>query len=51
MKRIIFRVTPYNQAMIILLLGLIFTFVIFYGLTNHFNGVTIPKEYNILIGK
>ena len=43
--------TPDKQSKIILAFGLMLTFVIFYGLTNHFRGVTIPKEYEILIGK
>ena len=51
MKHTIFRFTPYEQAISVLIFGFGLTLVIFYGLTNHFNGVTIPKEYNILIGK
>jgi hypothetical protein len=51
MKQSIFGVTPDKQARMILVFGLMLTIVIFYGLTNHFKGVTIPKEYNILIGK
>lgn len=51
MKRTIFRLNPQNQATAILAIGLILTIIIFYGLTNHFRGVTIPKEYNVLLGK
>ena len=51
MKKNIFGLTPNRQSIIILTLGLIMTIIIFYGLTNHFNGVIIPSEYNILIGK
>jgi hypothetical protein len=51
MKQNIFGLTPDKQAKIILVLGLMLTIVIFYGLTNHFKGVTIPKEYDILIRK
>ncbi|TRX35450.1 DUF4405 domain-containing protein [Flavobacterium sp. ZT3R18] len=51
MKRNISNLTPKQQAKIILILGFILTVSIFYGLTNHFNGVTIPKEYSILVGK
>jgi hypothetical protein len=47
----IFGLNPTKQAITILIIGLIVTIMIFYGLTNHFNGVTIPTEYNILIGK
>ena len=51
MKQIIFGLSPNKQSIIILIFGLLLTIVIFYGLTNHFNGVTIPKEYEVLIGK
>jgi hypothetical protein len=43
--------TPERQAKAILFFGVCLTIVIFYGLTNHFNGVTVPKEYEVLIGK
>jgi len=51
MKQTILGMTPNRQAVAILTFGLLITIVIFYGLTNHFNGVTIPKEYEVLIGK
>lgn len=51
MNGTVLGVTPKNQAFVILALGLILTLVIFYGLTNHFNGVKISSEYNVLIGK
>lgn len=51
MQQTIFGLTPSMQAIAILTSGLLLTIVIFYGLTNHFNGVTIPKEYEVLIGK
>lgn len=51
MKQTIIGISPKRQSIGILTFGLILTFVIFYGLTNQFNGVPIPKEYNILIGK
>jgi hypothetical protein len=51
MKKQVFGLTPNRQATSILIFGAILTLTIFYGLTNHFKGVTIPKEYNILIGK
>ena len=47
----ILNLTPKFQTKIILVFGLIFTLIVFYGLTNHFQGVQIPKEYNILIGE
>ncbi len=51
MKQTIFGLTPNRQSFAILILGLFTNILIFYGLTNHFKGVVIPKEYNILIGK
>ena len=51
MNTTIFNLTPKQQAKGILTFGFIITIAIFYGLTNHFRGVEIPKEYNILIGK
>ena len=51
MKKNILYLTPDRQPTAMLIIGLLLTVVIFYGLTNHFSGVTIPKEYNILIGK
>ncbi|MFH7003459.1 hypothetical protein [Flavobacterium bizetiae] len=51
MEQSIFGLSPKAQSIIILVFGLIMTIVIFYGLTNHFHGVTIPKEYEVLIGK
>ena len=51
MKKSILSLTPSGQAKSILVLGLVLTIIIFYGLTNHFNGVKIPTEYNVLIGK
>ena len=51
MKYDILGLTPSGQSRLILTFGIIFTFVLFYGLTNHFTGVKIPTEYNVLIGK
>ncbi|MEJ8801921.1 hypothetical protein [Pontibacter sp. H249] len=51
MKQTIFGLSPNRQSIAIVTFGVVLTIVIFYGLTNHFNGVTIPKEYGVLIGK
>jgi hypothetical protein len=51
MKQKILGLSPSEQSNVILILGIFLTFVILYGLTNHFNGVIIPAEYNVLIGK
>jgi hypothetical protein len=51
MKNVVFNLTPTGQATAILIIGFVVTVTLFYGLTNHFEGVAIPKEYNLLIGK
>ncbi|WP_407535131.1 hypothetical protein [Elizabethkingia miricola] len=51
MKYTILGMQPLAQANTILLTGIVFTIFTFYGLTNHFRGVNIPKTYYILIGK
>jgi len=51
MKINIFGLTPNKQSKTVLIFGICLTILIFYGLTNHFEGVKIPIEYNILIGK
>jgi hypothetical protein len=51
MKQPVLGLTPKTQSILILVFGLMLTLAIFYGLTNHFKGVTVPVEYNILIGK
>ncbi len=47
----IMGITPYQQSVSILVLGACLTAVIFYGLTNQFDGVEIPSAYLVLIGK
>lgn len=44
----ILGLTPGAQAGIIISGGLVFTFLLFYGLTNQFKGVEIPESYRIL---
>ena len=51
MKHVIFGLVPNRQSNAIIIFGICVAIVIFYGLTNHFEGVKIPKAYNILIGK
>jgi hypothetical protein len=51
MNASIFNLTPKQQAKGILILGLVIIVLIFFGLTNHFQGVQIPTDYNVLIGK
>ena len=51
MKINIFGIQPNTQSKTILIFGILLAIVIFYGLTNNFEGITIPQEYNVLIGK
>lgn len=51
MKNKIFGIAPINQSYLILIIGIIVTLVILYGLTNGFKGLEIPNEYNVIIGK
>jgi len=51
MKHSIFGLTVNGQSKTILIFGICLTILIFYGLTNHFEGVEIPTDYKILIGK
>jgi hypothetical protein len=51
MKQNLFGFTPIRQTKAILTFGICLIVLMFYGLTNHFKGVRIPTEYNVLIGK
>ena len=51
MKQNLLGLTPNKQSKSILFLSACLTILIFYGLTNHFKGVKIPIEYNVLIGE
>ncbi|WP_200911875.1 hypothetical protein [Pedobacter sp. Hv1] len=51
MRLTFFGINPKTQARTILLAGALLTIVIFYGLTNSFQGVQIPEAYRVLIGK
>ena len=51
MKQNILGFTPEVQAKIILAFGIGLTLTVLLGLTNHFQGVQIPAEYRVLIGK
>ncbi len=51
MKRNVLGLTPNVQSKAILIFGIFLSVVILYGLTNHFCGVKIPSEFNVLIGK
>lgn len=51
MKVKIFGISPLGQARLILALGILFSLLIIFGLTNHFRGFEIPMEYRILTGE
>lgn len=51
MKHTVFGLNPNQQSVSIIIFGMSLAVLIFYGLTNQFKGVDIPKEYNVLIGK
>lgn len=48
MQHTICGIRPAQQARILIIIGLVITFVIFYGLTNKFKGIEIPEPYRIL---
>lgn len=51
MKYTILNLTSNGQAKAIIIFGMLITVGILYGLTNHFNGVSIPQEYNVFVAK
>lgn len=51
MKNKILGFSVRQQSKLILIIGIVLTAIILFGLTNGFSGVEIPNEYNILIGK
>lgn len=51
MKNKVLNLSPEKQAYILLVVGVVVTFCVFYGITNHFAGIALPKEYHVLVGK
>lgn len=51
MKPSVLGLSPTAQSKFMLGFGLLFTLFLFYGLTNHFQGVEIPAAYGVLVGK
>lgn len=47
MKHRLLGILPNKQSYFILIIGISVTIAILYGLTNGFNGLEIPKEYNL----
>jgi succinate dehydrogenase/fumarate reductase cytochrome b subunit len=50
MTRSIVGLSPFRQAIGMLLCGFLLTIVLFYCLTNGYRGVAIPSAYGVLIG-
>lgn len=48
MQYVVYGIKPTQQAKIIITIGMVITFVLFFGLTNKFKGVEIPEPYRIL---
>ncbi|WP_247233705.1 hypothetical protein [Telluribacter sp. SYSU D00476] len=51
MKQPLLGWSPMGQSKAILTVGFMVMVLIFYGLTNRFQGVEIPRNYHVLIGK
>lgn len=51
MNHSIFGLSVRNQSICILVMGIVATLILLYGLTNGFSEVEIPSDYFILIGK
>lgn len=51
MKYSLLGLTPHNQSILILVMGICFVLILMYGLTNKFQGFEIPEAYRVLIGK
>lgn len=50
-KKSVFGVSPYQQSILIFIIGIGLALFLIYALTNRFQGFQIPSEYNILVGK
>ncbi|WP_422354090.1 DUF4405 domain-containing protein [Roseivirga pacifica] len=50
-KRPIFGITPNKQSSLILVFGILLTITILFGLTGQFQGIEIPSEYDVMLGK
>ncbi len=51
MQRSFAGLTPEQQSKVILLFGFLLTLLILFGLTGRLDGVEIPSEYHVLMGK
>lgn len=51
MKKTLLGIQAIHQAHFIFFIGIVTSLLVIYGLTNGFNGIAIPKEYHIMIGK
>lgn len=48
MKLAILGISPKNQSILVLIVGFLVIFIIFYGLTNQFKGIDIPNSYQLI---
>lgn len=48
MRHRVWGLSPVRQAWFMLVWGMLFSVLLLYGLTNQFQGVKIPAEYNVL---
>lgn len=51
MKLTFWNISPGGQSVLILILGVLVTLATMFGMTNQFQGVDIPKEYHVILGK
>lgn len=51
MRRSVFAVSPRAQAYTILGVGIVVTVLTLYGMTNRLEGISLPGEYNVMVGK
>lgn len=51
MQHNVLGIKPNHQALVMIAIGLLATFLILYGMTGHFRGVEIPAGYGVLVGK
>ncbi len=51
MNKTMLGVTVQNQAIVVLIIGILLSVAVLYGLTNGFDGIEIPQAYHIMIGK
>jgi hypothetical protein len=51
MRHYVLSLSPRVQAFIVLAMGILITAFTLYGMTNQFNGISLPSQYNIIVEK